>query len=50
MRTAFIYPEAYLDYDYKPTHHLRIIRFKLTYDLIKAYGLLDLFSSIYSNY
>jgi acetoin utilization deacetylase AcuC-like enzyme len=42
MRTAFIYANAYLDYDYGPTHHLRIIRLKLTYDLIKAYGLLDL--------
>jgi acetoin utilization protein AcuC len=42
MKTAFIYTNAYLDYDYGPTHPLRIIRLKLTYDLIKAYGLLDL--------
>ena len=42
MKTAFIYTDAYLDYDYGPTHPLRIIRLKLTYDLIKAYGLLDL--------
>jgi acetoin utilization protein AcuC len=42
MKTAFIYSDAYLNYDYGPTHPLRIIRLKLTYDLIKAYGLLDL--------
>jgi acetoin utilization protein AcuC len=42
MKTAFIYTNAYLDYDYGPTHPLRIIRLKLTYDLIKAYGLLAL--------
>jgi acetoin utilization protein AcuC len=42
MKTAFIYTDAYLDYDYGPTHPLQVIRLKLTYDLIKAYGLLDL--------
>ena len=42
MKSAFIYTDAYLDYDYGPTHPLRIIRLKLTYDLIIAYGLLDL--------
>ena len=42
MKTALIYTDAYRDYDYGPTHPLRIIRLKLTYDLIKAYGLLDL--------
>jgi len=42
MKTAFIYTDAYLDYDYGPTHPLRIIRLKLTYDLIIAYGLHDL--------
>jgi acetoin utilization protein AcuC len=40
MKTAFVYTNAYLDYDYGPTHPLRLIRLKLTYDLIKAYGLL----------
>ena len=44
MKTAFIYTDAYLDYDYGPTHPLQVIRLKLTYDLIKAYGLLDLSS------
>lgn len=42
MRTAFIYTDAYLDYDYGPMHPLRIIRLKLTYELINAYGLLEL--------
>jgi acetoin utilization protein AcuC len=42
MKSAFIYTDAYLDYDYGPTHPLRISRLKLTYDLIIAYGLLDL--------
>jgi len=42
MKTAFIYTDAYLDYDYGPAHPLRIIRLKLTYELIRAYGLLDL--------
>jgi len=42
MKTALIYTDAYLDYDYGPMHPLRIIRLKLTYELIKAYGLLDL--------
>jgi acetoin utilization protein AcuC len=42
METAFLYTDAYLDYDYGPTHPLRIARLKLTYDLIKGYGLLDL--------
>ena len=42
MKTAFIYTNAYLDYDYGPTHPLRIIRLKLTYELIQAYGLLNM--------
>jgi acetoin utilization protein AcuC len=42
LKTAFVYTDAYLDYDYGPTHPLRIIRLKLTYDLIRAYELLDL--------
>jgi len=42
MKTAFIYTDAYLDYDYGPTHPLQVIRLKLTRDLIEAYGLLDL--------
>jgi len=42
MTNAFIYTDAYLDYDYGPMHPLRVIRLKLTFELIKAYGLLDL--------
>jgi acetoin utilization protein AcuC len=44
MKTAFIYTDAYRDYDYGPMHPLRLVRLKLTHDLIKAYGLLDLSS------
>jgi acetoin utilization protein AcuC len=42
MRTAFIYTDAYFDYDYGPSHPLKIIRLKLTYELIHDYGLLSL--------
>jgi len=42
MTNAFIYTDAYLDYDYGPTHPLKIIRLKLTYELIHDYGLLAL--------
>lgn len=42
MKNAIIYTDEYLRYDYGPTHPLRIIRLKLTYELMKAYGLLDL--------
>jgi len=42
MKTAFIYTDAYVDFDYGPTHPLKVIRLKLTYELIKAYGLLSL--------
>jgi acetoin utilization protein AcuC len=42
MKTAFIYTDAYLDYDYGLNHPLQIIRLKLTYELIHAEGLLSL--------
>jgi acetoin utilization protein AcuC len=42
MKTAFVYTDAYMDYDYGPTHPLKVVRLKLTYELIKAYGLLNL--------
>jgi acetoin utilization protein AcuC len=42
MKTAFIYTDAYLDYDYGPTHPLRIARLQASYELIRAYGLVDL--------
>ena len=41
-KKAFVYSNAYLNFDYGPTHPLRVIRLKLTYELIRAYGLLDL--------
>ena len=42
MKTAFIYTDAYFDYDYGPAHPLKIIRLRLTYELIHAYELLSL--------
>ncbi len=42
MGTAFVYTNAYFDYDYGPAHPLKIVRLKLTFDLIHAYGLLAL--------
>ena len=42
MKTGFIYTDAYFDYDYGPAHPLKIVRLKLTFELIHAYGLLDL--------
>jgi acetoin utilization protein AcuC len=42
MKTGFIYTDAYVDFDYGPTHPLKVIRLKLAYELIRAYGLLSL--------
>ena len=42
MKTAFIYTDAYFDYDYGPAHPLKISRLRLTYELIHAYELLSL--------
>lgn len=42
MGTGFIYTDAYLEYDYGPSHPLKIGRLELTFDLIQAYGLLAL--------
>jgi acetoin utilization protein AcuC len=42
MRTAFIYTDRYADYDYGPDHPLKVLRLKLTYELIRAYDLLSL--------
>ncbi|MBU2551494.1 MAG: acetoin utilization protein AcuC [Proteobacteria bacterium] len=41
-RTAFVYTDSYFEYDYGPDHPLRVERLRLTHDLIRAYGLLDL--------
>lgn len=42
MTNALIYTDAYLNYEYGPMHPLRVIRLKLAFELIKAYGLLTL--------
>ena len=42
MKTSFIYSDNFAKYDYGAEHPLRSFRLKLTYDLIKAYGLLSL--------
>jgi acetoin utilization protein AcuC len=41
-KTAFIYSDEFTKYDYGPNHPFKIFRLKLTYELIKAYGLLSL--------
>jgi acetoin utilization protein AcuC len=40
MKTAFIYSDDFAKYDYGRGHPLKPFRLKLTYELIKAYGLL----------
>ncbi len=42
MKTAFIYSEDFAKYDYGRGHPLKPFRLKLTYELIKAYGLLSI--------
>lgn len=46
-KTAFLYSDDFLKFDYGPTHPFKIFRLKLTYQLIKAYGLLSLPNSQY---
>jgi acetoin utilization protein AcuC len=41
-KTAFIYTDEFSRFDYGDSHPLRIFRLKLTYELIKSYGLLSL--------
>lgn len=41
MPTAFIYTDRSMDFSYGPSHPMRLIRLKLTYELVKASGLLD---------
>src|SRR5512143_3133233 len=38
MRASFIYSEKFQHYDYGGGHPLKMIRLKLTYELLKAYG------------
>ncbi len=40
MRTAFIYSDRFAQFDYGANHPLKLIRLKLTYELIRACGLL----------
>ncbi len=40
MKTAFVYADAFTRFDYGIDHPLKTIRLKLTYELIKACGLL----------
>ena len=42
VKTAFIYTDEFLKFNYGLAHPLRIERLKLTYDLIQAYKLLSL--------
>ncbi len=42
MKTAFIYSEDFAVFEYGPEHPLKTFRLKLTYELIKACGLLSL--------
>ncbi len=41
-KTAFLYTEEFHRFDYGPSHPLKISRLDLAYELIRAYGLLDL--------
>jgi acetoin utilization protein AcuC len=42
MQTAFVYSPEFENFTYSPKHPLKPIRFRLTYELVKAYGLLQL--------
>jgi acetoin utilization protein AcuC len=42
MKTAFIYSDDFAAFEYGPDHPLKTFRLKLTYELIKACGLLSL--------
>ena len=42
MKTAFIYTDDFVKFDYGASHPLKTFRLKLTYELIQAYGLFSL--------
>ncbi|MGO9614564.1 MAG: acetoin utilization protein AcuC [Dissulfurispiraceae bacterium] len=42
MKTAFIYTDDFLKFNYGIAHPLKVSRLQLTFELIKAYGLLSL--------
>jgi len=47
MKTAFIYTDDFMKFNYGPSHPLKTFRLKLTYELIKAFGLLSLPDTCY---
>ncbi len=47
MKTAFLYSDDFARFNYGPTHPLKTFRLKLTYELIKAYGLFSLPNTTY---
>ena len=42
MKTAFIYSSRYLDFDYGASHPMKTERLRMTYELCRAYGLLEM--------
>ncbi|MBE0447225.1 MAG: acetoin utilization protein AcuC [Actinobacteria bacterium] len=40
-RVAFIYSEEFQEYNFSPTHPLQPVRLRLTYELLKTYGIFD---------
>jgi acetoin utilization protein AcuC len=42
MRSALIYTDAYVKYQYSDTHPLQPYRLQLTHDLMQSYGVLHL--------
>jgi len=46
MKTAFIYSDDFAKYDYGSGHPLKPFRLRLTYELIKAYGLFSVADTI----
>ena len=42
MKTVFIYSDEFAKFEHGEAHPLKTFRLKLTYELIKAYGLLSL--------
>jgi acetoin utilization protein AcuC len=41
VKSVFIYSDEFAEYDYGPQHPLRMIRLKLTHDLLQAYGVFE---------
>jgi len=41
MKAAFLYTDKYLKYDYGKDHPLKVIRLKLTYELLNAYHIFE---------